>query len=65
MKKLAATWDCVQQGNSKLSYANTSKLSNDHKPSTNNTTDQTSETPTLHQQLKLLAQNPPEGLTND
>ena len=45
----------VQQGNSKLSYANALKQNINHKPPTNNTTDRTSERPTLNQQLKLFS----------
>ena len=37
----------VQQGNSQLSYANALKQNISHKPPTNNTTDRTSERPTL------------------
>ena len=37
----------IQQGNPKLSYANALKQNINHKPPTNNTTDQTSERPTL------------------
>ena len=45
----------VHQENSKLSYANALKQNINHKPPTNNTTDRTSEKPTLQHQLQSFS----------
>ena len=57
-KTLQPNETVVQQGNSRLSYANALKQNINHKPPANNTTDRTSERPTLQQQLKSLSAKP-------
>ena len=45
----------AQQGNSKLSYANSLKQNVNHKPPANNTRDRTCDRPALQQQLKSFS----------